>query len=458
MVSKKRIILKMRMREQINSTKKTNKQFKYYNLMLISFISIFFIACQPKTIEQQVEILMKTEKPEKRNAIAIALADSLNLHAIELIKGFYTNNYYAEQALREMFFRYSQIIEGMVTINNINHIEKSIECIGQIPTNEAAAYLGKQSMIMDSTKGIIAFNQIKSMPDNLKYIALFAGLKCENENENMQDILLTEFYAFGQEAFSLVLNNKLPKDYTLYDYENTNIISVNALKKVIKTILQDKNLSKEIKMKSIICGLKTVEDDETFQDYLLKSAKQYGNEIMIKLINEWYYNQSSENILNAIISFGNNAINYLSNQLGNAGDYYAKDLLAHIGKPAVASLMYKMNNANDQNIRFAAADALVKMSRYNPSAVSSLTNAFDNQSIGIIAKNYPFYIRMGLSGTEALLLKALRNYFSTNMCLDYLNCGNRSIEYGAQDIAADYGYEVYSQQGSHYGPRWGSGN
>jgi len=43
------------------------------------------------------------------------------------------------------------------------------------------------------------------------------------------------------------------------------------------------------------------------------------------------------------------------------------------------------------------------------------------------------------------------------MCVDYLNCGSKTIEDGATKIAKDNGYTVTSGFGSHSGPIWGSG-
>ena len=132
----------------------------------------------------------------------------------------------------------------------------------------------------------------------------------------------------------------------------------------------------------------------------------------------------------------------------------AEDLLAHIGKPAVNALMSKMKSY-EQKVRFSAADALVKMLKYNPDAVENLMQAFDNSNIGAIARNYPFYIRMGLSGTEDLLLRALHYNFGKKMCLDYLNCGNYQLEQGATYIAGEYGYRVHPEIGDYNGPKWG---
>ena len=78
--------------------------------------------------------------------------------------------------------------------------------------------------------------------------------------------------------------------------------------------------------------------------------------------------------------------------------------------------MKKKMNDNNQSVRFAAGDVLVKMIEYNPNAIESLTNAISNNGINTIARNYPFYIRLGQPGTEKVLLKSLRRYFSKDMC------------------------------------------
>ena len=86
-----------------------------------------------------------------------------------------------------------------------------------------------------------------------------------------------------------------------------------------------------------------------------------------------------------------------------------------------------------------------------------LKHAINKNGIKTIARNYPFYIRLGQSGSEEILLKALRYNFSTTMCVDYLNCGNKTIEDRATQIAKDNGYIVTPGFGSHSGPIWGSG-
>lgn len=497
--------------KNLNSINIVNKHNVSIYFLFVLLISVLLISCnrKPKTIEQQVEQLMKTSESEwdKRKQIAYSLADSLNPRAVELILGLPYD--YQNTTLNDMLFRYSEIVKK----GNISNREIAYECINLMSTKEGASYLGRQSV---TEGGNAAFNLIKEMDKYSKKTAIIAGLENENGLKNMQDSLLLELHKIGWDEIERMFidneisNNALQKIITsiiqsknisdslktqsimyglktpelknengltnfqdsllleLYKLGEDNIsellyhkemISINALKKIITYNIQSKNISTDLKKQSILCGLKTIENDENFQSFLINSAKKFGNNMMIKLINDWYIDQS-EGLFKAIISFGNNAIPYLIKQLGENETKKVEDLLAHIGQPAVNSLMVKMKH-KDQNVRFAAADALVKMSKYHPNAVRNLTNAFDNQSnqsISIIAKNYPFYIRMGLSGTEGLLIKALDNYFSYGMCIDYLNCGNGQIEEGAKIIANKNGYHVFKSPGSHYGPRWGGGN
>jgi hypothetical protein len=311
----------------------------------------------------------------------------------------------------------------------------AIECIGVIQSYDAAAFLGSISLNNDNENAV--FKLIKKMPDDLKLTALFSGLKVDvtNQNEALQDSLAIAFYQLGEPALRKIIES----DYLSVGFQ-----------KVLLLFCQDKTLSTNRRIEAIVVGLKKSED-EVIRSKLIEEIRKLGQEAMIALIKDWNYSRN-KNILHAIVSLGNNAINYLGNQLGDNAD--AEELLAQIGKPAVATLKSKMKNSK-QTVRFAAADALVKMTKYNPSAIKDL---IDNSNLNIIAQNYPFYIRLGQQGTEDLLLKTLSKYFSKNMCLDYLNCGNSRIGNGATEIARRHGYDVYSSVGSNYGPKWGQGN
>jgi hypothetical protein len=216
----------------------------------------------------------------------------------------------------------------------------------------------------------------------------------------------------------------------------------------------DHNLSNDEKIEFILYGLNLNNTDKEFQTVLANSALKHGSDAMLKLIEEWKGDKSSKELLNAINIFDQKVLNHLSNLIED--DKNAIELLARIGQPAISIMKRKMRS-NKQSIRFAAGDVLVKMIEYHPNALTSLTSAINKNGVRTIARNYPFYIRLGQSGSEEILLKALRYNFSTTMCVDYLNCGSKTIEDRATKIAKDNGYIVTPGFGSHSGPIWGSG-
>jgi hypothetical protein len=218
---------------------------------------------------------------------------------------------------------------------------------------------------------------------------------------------------------------------------------------------QDHDSLKDKKIDLLIHGLNQDFSSMEFENALILSVKKYGNEAMIKLIEAWYQNRYSAPLLHAIQSFENDAVEFLISKMET--DTVAIDLLARFGQPIVNTMIEKMKD-KEQSVRFAAGDVLVQMIKYDPKAVDALTSAIDMGGVGIIAKNYPFYIRLGQYGTEKILLKALEAYFNQVMCVDYLNCGNSELESGATEIAYKNGFYVERSFGSHYGPIWGSGN
>ena len=216
----------------------------------------------------------------------------------------------------------------------------------------------------------------------------------------------------------------------------------------------DHNLSNDEKIEFILYGLNLNNTDKEFQTVLANSALKHGSDAMLKLIEEWKGNKSSKELLNAINIFDQKVLNHLSTLIEE--DKNAIDLLARIGEPAI-SMLKRMMRSKKQSVRFAAGDVLVKMIEYHPDALTSLTSAINKNGVRTIAKNYPFYIRLGQSGSEQILIKALRYNFNITMCVDYLNCGSKTIEDGATKIAKDNGYTVTSGFGNHSGPIWGSG-
>ena len=207
------------------------------------------------------------------------------------------------------------------------------------------------------------------------------------------------------------------------------------------------------KIELIVHGLTIANSNLIFDASIRKLAFNYKNIVIEKLYEIWQTDKTSDAILNAVNNMGDDFIDFLADKMIEDED--AIELLARIGEPSVVLMKQKMKN-DSQDVRFAAGDVLVKMIEYHPESISSLLSAINNNGIKTIAKNYPFYIRLGKSGSEQILLRALKQNFSVNMCLDYLNCGSSIVEKGAEKIANENGYNVTVGVGSHYGPKWGS--
>ena len=206
------------------------------------------------------------------------------------------------------------------------------------------------------------------------------------------------------------------------------------------------------KIKYIIYAL-TIDGTKDFENCLITSAKKHGRFAKERIIKAWQSGNNSNGLFNSIIAFDTEAIVYLCVQLED--EIKNEDLLARIGKAAIPYLEEQMRNS-EQYVRFAAADALVKMIAYHPDALKNLTNALNDESLNIISDNYPFYIRLGLKGTEEILLKALDLNFSQQMGVDFLNCGNSEMESKTIEIANNHGYTISQKVGGNYGPKWGS--
>ena len=92
-----------------------------------------------------------------------------------------------------------------------------------------------------------------------------------------------------------------------------------------------------------------------------------------------------------------------------------------------------------------------------PDTTAELTADLDEEDLKPIATNYAYYIRLGRAGSEDLLARALNKYGDKEMAVDYLNCGNGTLEQAAHTWADKHGYEVYTTPGVATGPQWGEG-
>ena len=193
------------------------------------------------------------------------------------------------------------------------------------------------------------------------------------------------------------------------------------------------------------------ESKENFDAVLSNILVSYKEEGLEYIINKWENNKDFDFIIKLILMFEKTGIDYLSKSIIINEDH--KEILAHFGESAVGKLTSMLKDEN-REIRFSAAEVLVKMIKFHPEAIKTLTNAINDENISMISSNYPFYIRLGAVDSEDLLLRALSADFSEIMALDFLNCGNSYIEDKTVIIAKRNGYNVTSGIGMHTGPRW----
>ena len=264
--------------------------------------------------------------------------------------------------------------------------------------------------------------------------------------------LLLDFHSISKPKKYLVID---ALEEMLKRYSEKTDIKLDKCVSFITDPNPQHTISNINKISFILNGLMIKNSSTIFQKSLAKSINNHGKIGIEEIVKKWNENKSSKELLYAISLYPDQTIEYLSEKMIDDKD--AIQLLARIGEPVVNVMKQKMRNSN-QSIRFAAGDVLVEMLKYHPNAISNLTSAIDKNGVRTIARNYPFYIRLGQPGSETILLKALRQNFSTSMCVDYLNCGSKMLENGATNIARINGYKVTSSFMGHSGPRWGSGN
>jgi len=125
-----------------------------------------------------------------------------------------------------------------------------------------------------------------------------------------------------------------------------------------------------------------------------------------------------------------------ANAPGEIGDTRAVE-------PLIAAL-------KDLDVREAAAVALAEIKDTR----GPLTAALKDKDFAIVAEVYDFLIRIGASGTEAVLIKALNKYGYEGMALNFLNCGNSKLYDAASSWAKRHGYTILHKPGGG-GHVWG---
>ena len=134
----------------------------------------------------------------------------------------------------------------------------------------------------------------------------------------------------------------------------------------------------------IIHGLRIKNSSLSFQKTLAISAKEIGNTATIKIINEWFRNKDSKELLYAISIFQDEAISYLTNDIRlkiDSEEYHifwahdhkdAIDLLVEIGEYAVNPLIEIIKKEKNQKaVRESSYHILVEILNKNPEKIDA---------------------------------------------------------------------------------------
>lgn len=87
--------------------------------------------------------------------------------------------------------------------------------------------------------------------------------------------------------------------------------------------------------------------------------------------------------------------------------------------------------------------------------MDQMNKALKENNIKAVADAYYFYICMGETGTEPVLIEALRKYGIKRMAADFMHCGNIQLKEAASQWAESHGSKISEQTEPGKGPIWG---
>ena len=297
---------------------------------------------------------------------------------------------------------------------------------------------------------------------------LTAPSGCKSREQRIEDLLTTQDATSALQQMVDIARQVDPDTFkaiaTKGGWKKLNSATVDSAVSELRDSISKAKAGDEIRTKAILC-LGTIKSDRSIQ--ALGDVIESGGELECGLalteldavaldgLIRVFKQDHTSGLSKAIANRGDEASETLLADVGS--DNWVTDPLARIGEKVFPKLEEQLKSES-QPVRFGAADALVRMAKYHPEVIERLTSALGGDNLRPIAQKYAFYIRLGRSGTEPVLLKALAEYFDVTMCVDYLNCGSSVLASGARKIAHRHGYEVNTRFGSHNGPGWGQGN
>lgn len=325
-----------------------------------------------------------------------------------------------------------KFINKLIKISDCFQDNKNIlDALFKIRNKQYSVYLGNK--FLNSNNYNMYLYYIKMLDDELKYFALLSGF--HHENKDLKEVLVNEYCKLDEK----------------YHYNTLRSDIADEIKFISLTCLIDKEENLDRKIKLLIENFDILKNsNENFQIFLNFFSK-YKDKFFEPLVLAWLKNRDNV-ILNLIKYYDTNVLLNLMKKINIDVSY--SDLIVELKESSIPFLVDGLKN-KDYNYRFSCADLLVKMTKKYPEATKFLIDEIYKNNLKFIADNYPFYIRIGIEGTEKILLNALNSYFGVQMCNDYLNCENYILEAGAVEIAHKKGYNIFKTEGRNDGPKWG---
>ncbi len=168
--------------------------------------------------------------------------------------------------------------------------------------------------------------------------------------------------------------------------------------------------------------------------------------------------EKCKDLESALIQIGSPAAQQLVNLIGSVHNGWVSDALVQIGNPALAPLKEKIKYGN-LHIRFCGTYVLFRICRgRNPGVVDMLLPVLQSGNIAAVAPHYGTIIRLGIDGSEWILMEALLYCGTIPMAEDFLNCGNSLLDQAARNWVAQRPWlRIVEREVSEppTGPQWG---
>lgn len=211
---------------------------------------------------------------------------------------------------------------------------------------------------------------------------------------------------------------------------------------VFPPLLKDTDKAVKLKVIEVLDNLK----DTRTVDALLPLLKDTDKEVKIKVI-EILSTSKDPKALDPLIE------TLKDTDLG-VKKFTIEKLMNFNDNKAADALCTMVRDKNEEIWKYAVSLLIDAGAPFRDKFISSLSG--DN--LAHLYKNHDYFINLGIEGSDAALIRALNKYNSSDLAVDFLNCGNKKLDDAARDWAPKHGYKVINTSGGSAGPVWGSQN